>query len=139
MTVYKTANGRKIDFEQFVSSRETVPAVGNLRVNARGDQLDKNGNIIQSRDEVVVQQHRKGNVKEEVVSDSIRDAKAREGSAVPDHIPAHIESFDDVPSFTGQVATESETVDPMRNALARKIAEKLEEEQRNNRVMRGEM
>jgi len=32
---------------------ETMPAVGNIRVNARGDELGPNGKIIRKREDIV--------------------------------------------------------------------------------------
>jgi hypothetical protein len=51
--IYKTMQGKTIDFDQLRLSNELVPAVGNMKVNARGDELGPKGNIIKSRDEIV--------------------------------------------------------------------------------------
>jgi len=51
MTVYKTAKGRPIDMGKLMSQNELLPAVGNAKVNARGDKLGSNGKIVQKREE----------------------------------------------------------------------------------------
>jgi hypothetical protein len=51
MTVYKTAKGRPIDMGKLMSQNELLPAVGNAKVNARGDKLGANGKIVQKREE----------------------------------------------------------------------------------------
>jgi hypothetical protein len=51
MSVYKTAKGRPIDMGKLMSQNELLPAVGNAKVNARGDKLGQNGKIIQKREE----------------------------------------------------------------------------------------
>jgi len=51
MTVYKTAKGRPIDMGKLMGQNELLPAVGNAKVNARGDKLGPNGKIIQKREE----------------------------------------------------------------------------------------
>ena len=49
--VYKTAKGREIDMIKLVRQNELVPAVGNAKVNARGDKLGPGGKIIVKREE----------------------------------------------------------------------------------------
>lgn len=56
--IYKTMQGKTIDFDKIRLSNETVPAVGNMRVNARGDEI-AGGNIVRTRDEIVEQKTQK--------------------------------------------------------------------------------
>jgi len=51
--VYRTMQGREIDLDKLMSSNELTPAVGNMKVNARGDQLGSGGEIVKKREEVV--------------------------------------------------------------------------------------
>lgn len=54
--VYRTAvQGREIDLDQLMAKHEKMPAVGNVRVNARGDELGPNGEIIRTREEVLAE------------------------------------------------------------------------------------
>lgn len=71
---YRTAQGKNIDLEQLKLRNELTPAVGNMRVNARGDQLGPGGKVVKSREEML-DQHYKTNV-----------SKRRKG-AEPDVIP----------------------------------------------------
>lgn len=50
--IYKTMQGRVIDFDSLRVSNELTPAVGNMRVNARGDEIKPNGEIVKTRDEI---------------------------------------------------------------------------------------
>ena len=50
---YTTARGKTIDLDQLIKRNELTPAVGNARVNARGDELGPGGKIIRKREEVV--------------------------------------------------------------------------------------
>lgn len=43
---YKTARGKVVDMGTIVAKNEKVPAVGNMKVNARGDVIDPNGKIL---------------------------------------------------------------------------------------------
>lgn len=51
--VYRTANGKSIDLDQLIQRNELTPAVGNARVNARGDELGPGGKIVRKREEVL--------------------------------------------------------------------------------------
>jgi len=55
---YRTAQGKSIDLEKLKLQHELVQAVGNMRVNARGDQLGAGGEIVQAREEMVNQHYR---------------------------------------------------------------------------------
>ncbi len=50
---YQTFQGKKIDMDTLRQRNELTPAVGNARVNARGDQLGPGGKIVKNRDEVL--------------------------------------------------------------------------------------
>jgi hypothetical protein len=45
--------GREIDLEKLISQNELTPAIGNTRVNARGDELGPGGKIIRRREDIV--------------------------------------------------------------------------------------
>ena len=51
--VYKTLQGKLIDMDMLRQKNELTPAVGNVRVNARGDELGRGGKIVRSREEVL--------------------------------------------------------------------------------------
>lgn len=53
--LYKTMQGVEFDLEKFISKNETTPAIGNLNVNARGDELGPGGKIIRKREEIVAE------------------------------------------------------------------------------------
>jgi hypothetical protein len=57
--MYKTAQGKTIDMDKLMGQNELVPAVGNARVNARGDKLGPGGKIIQKREDVVAEYYDK--------------------------------------------------------------------------------
>lgn len=51
--VYRTLNGREIDMNKLALQNEMTVAVGNVRVNARGDELGPGGQIVRKREEVL--------------------------------------------------------------------------------------
>lgn len=46
MAKYRTAMGKEIDMSALAAKNERVRAVGNMKVNARGDTIDSQGNVI---------------------------------------------------------------------------------------------
>jgi hypothetical protein len=50
---YRTMRGREVDFEKLSLRNENTPAVGNMRVNARGDELGAGGKIIKTREQIL--------------------------------------------------------------------------------------
>tara|TARA_X000001036_G_C20160409_1_gene595186 strand:+ start:150 stop:575 length:426 start_codon:yes stop_codon:yes gene_type:complete len=49
----KSLRGKVVDMELLRKRNELTPAVGNARVNARGDELGPNGTILRKREEIV--------------------------------------------------------------------------------------
>jgi hypothetical protein len=50
---YRSAQGKTVDLGALVLQNETVRAVGNMNVNARGDRIDEQGNPIATRSEQI--------------------------------------------------------------------------------------
>lgn len=57
--VYKTAQGRSIDMGAIKLKHEQERAVGNMKVNARGDIVDEANQPIERREQQVRRQYRK--------------------------------------------------------------------------------
>lgn len=51
--VYRTMQGREIDLERLMRENELMPAIGNMKVNARGDELGPGGKIVRRREDIV--------------------------------------------------------------------------------------
>lgn len=51
--VHRTAKGKAIDMDMLRARHELTPAVGNARVNARGDELGPGGEIVRKREDIV--------------------------------------------------------------------------------------
>ena len=49
----RSMRGKSVDMDLLRKRNELTPAVGNARVNARGDELGPNGTIIRKREEIV--------------------------------------------------------------------------------------
>jgi hypothetical protein len=56
--VYKTANGKALNIDAIMSQNEESIAVGNMRVNARGDELGPGGKIERTRDKIMAEYYK---------------------------------------------------------------------------------
>lgn len=72
---YRTMRGRTVDVDQIVKKNELTPAVGNARVNARGDQLGPGGKIIKKREDLVKEHY-------EAAGKAVRDTGETESKEV---------------------------------------------------------
>ena len=55
---YQTFQGKQIDMDTLRQRNELTPAVGNARVNARGDELGPGGKIVRKREDVLEDYYR---------------------------------------------------------------------------------
>jgi hypothetical protein len=51
--IYRSMQGKEVDMNRLVNINELTPAVGNLKVNARGDELGAGGRIIRKREDIL--------------------------------------------------------------------------------------
>lgn len=54
-TIYRTMQGKEIDMGKLINQNETTIAVGNMRVNARGDKIGAGGQIVQTREQILAE------------------------------------------------------------------------------------
>lgn len=53
--MHRTMQGRMVDMEKLMNQNELMPAIGNVKVNARGDELGPGGKIVRKREEVMAE------------------------------------------------------------------------------------
>jgi hypothetical protein len=82
--VYRTAQGKTVDLGSLILQNETVRAVGNMGVNARGDRVDGQNRSIDSRNQRVGRQYARQTTN---VSDQ-RKIKARQDEMRADEVVA---------------------------------------------------
>jgi hypothetical protein len=51
--VYRSMQGKEVDMNKLILQNELTVAVGNAKVNARGDELGAGGKIIKKREDVL--------------------------------------------------------------------------------------
>jgi len=108
--VYRTAQGKMVDLGALQLQNENVRAVGNMRVNARGDLIDSHNDPIDSRNQQVSKQYRRQT--SNVSDDSLVKNKKQSPTelAVPDNNP------------TSVVVPEKSSIEPETSGLAAAIA-----------------
>lgn len=52
-TVYRSMQGRPVDMGALAAKNEMMPAVGNAKMNARGDELGPGGVVVRKREDIV--------------------------------------------------------------------------------------
>jgi hypothetical protein len=59
MAVHRTAQGKMVDMSRLASRNEKTRAVGNMNVNARGDIIDSNNQVIKDNTKRVKKSYQK--------------------------------------------------------------------------------
>ena len=69
---YKSANGKIVDMDGIRLKNEEIIAVGNMRTNARGDELGPGGRVVKTRNERMNENYKLHTMvpKDDVVHDS---------------------------------------------------------------------
>jgi hypothetical protein len=102
--VYKTAQGKAVDLGAIMLQNEQVRAVGNMNVNARGDKLDSDNRVVDTKPRQIQRQNaRTTNVSADPVQTSALKAKkarkinqASAQEPVP-HAPVPLTEIDETP------------------------------------------
>ena len=66
----RSMRGKEVDMEKLNLKNESLPAVGNMKVNARGDEIGKGGKVVRTREEIL-KDYYKANpraIKDEIVN-----------------------------------------------------------------------
>ena len=102
-----TNKGKVIDIETLIAQNSDTPAMGNMRVNAKGDLLGKNGEVVQ-RNEDRVRAYYEGNPKSSTAKSSLK-------GAMPDQEPQKQTAMD--PSVKTAQAQKTEADQSVMNPV----------------------
>lgn len=87
--IYRTAQGKTVDLGSLQLQNENVRAVGNMKVNARGDIIDSMNRPIATRNQQVARQYRRQTT-------NVTDASTiKKNTPSTDEIPTPPEDFQD--------------------------------------------
>ena len=86
--VYRTAQGKMVDLGALQLRNENVRAVGNMKVNARGDLIDSGNRSIDTRNRQVARQYRRQTT-------NVTDTPVKSSSSDTAAVPKPPEDFQD--------------------------------------------
>jgi len=86
--VYRTAQGKMVDLGALQLRNENVRAVGNMKVNARGDLIDSGNRAIDTRNRQVARQYHKQTT-------NVTDEPVRSSQSARPNVPKPPEDFQD--------------------------------------------
>ena len=111
---YKTAQGKSLDLGALQLQNESVKAVGNMGVNARGDKVGPNNSTVEGRTQSVTKQYKKQinrtNVSDDVVVVSKRSAQKQTQSQPASKAVETVEFIDEVPVTAEKPQVKTEPV-----------------------------
>jgi hypothetical protein len=82
--VYRSAQGKSVDLGTIMLQNEHVRAVGNMNVNARGDKLDQNNQVVETKPRQIQRQNaRTTNVSADPVQTSATKTKRAKKEKAP--------------------------------------------------------
>jgi hypothetical protein len=127
--IYTTAQGKQVDIESLRVSNEESIAVGNMKVNARGDKLGAGGKVVETRNQTQDQYYKLNTPmpveiaqaeQEQIVRQQVRSgARMSQGAPMAEPGPAPVvESAPEVVVPT----TSEDPVPGLRGSLAASLA-----------------
>jgi hypothetical protein len=129
--LYRTAQGRSLDIEKMRLQNEMVPAIGNMRVNARGDQLGPGGKIVRTREEIMDEVYRAkhDNHTHEATEGPIPNKSSKPNTAPSQAIPTSNKQKEFTPGTVG--ADTVEKAPTPKGGLAKAVAKAKKKDQEN--------
>jgi len=117
---YRTMQGKPIDMDLLRQRNELTPAVGNARVNARGDEIGPGGKIVRKREDV------------------LRDYYADNPQAAPDEVATVPEVQEEVVTKAQKKVAQSKVTKKATQAESQDVEDDWVEDEDGNFVKRGE-
>ena len=124
--VHRTARGQTIDMESLRLANEETIAVGNMKVNARGDELGFGGKIVKTRKEVADETYKVHTMvpQDDKVFTDAEDSQAVNTKPTSSGVETVV-TQEPKPTIEGFVAPKQEP-QVMRGGLAAALAKKVE-------------
>ena len=124
--VHRTARGQTIDMESLRLANEETIAVGNMKVNARGDELGFGGKVVKTRKEVADETYKVHTMvpQDDKVFTDAEDSQAVNTKPTSSGVETVVKQ-EPKPTIEGFVAPKQEP-QVMRGGLAAALAKKVE-------------
>jgi len=121
--VYTTANGRRINLDAIIAQNEESIAVGNMKTNARGDELGPGGKVERKRNEVMSEYYK---LNTPVATDSVPRShkKTVQKDLTDDWVEPAVDVLGEIaePYVEPEEVTEPEPTTKLRGSLAGSVA-----------------
>jgi hypothetical protein len=128
--VYTSANGKQINLDALIAQNEDTIAVGNMKVNARGDQLGAGGKVEKSKDQVMSEYY-KLNTPTAIDTPILPRETKKSKDLIDDWLEPIPEDIPDTVQDQPPIASENQT--GLRGSLADSVAKStLPEQQPKN-------
>lgn len=150
--IHRTAQGRTLDVTKINLQNELVPAIGNMRVNARGDQLGPGGKIVKTREQMMDDYYRANSQKNQKRAASedpeikrtangsldvipTRGGKAKRIEPIDEFKPGNIQVDETIKTPVETDNNQDEGVEKLKGGLAKAVAKakKTTEEKKTNK------
>jgi hypothetical protein len=127
--IYTTAQGKQVDIESLRVSNEESIAVGNMKVNARGDKLGAGGKVVETRNQTQDQYYKLNTPmpveiaqaeQEQIVRQQVRSG-ARMSQGAPMAEPGPAPTVETAPEVVAPTTPE-DPVPGLRGSLAASLA-----------------
>lgn len=116
--VYTTANGKRINIDAIVAQNEESIAIGNMKVNARGDELGPGGKVVRSKEKVMSDYYK---LNTPVATDHVPTPRETPKKDLVDDWIEPVESKDTINTPITNF-DETSVAKPLRGSLANSIA-----------------
>jgi hypothetical protein len=122
--IYTTAHGKPIDMDRLRVANEETIAVGNMKVNARGDKLGTGGEVSETRNQVQSNYNKLNTpVPVEIAPETASASTVASGAKVRQGAPVDLAQIPTPVERTEPVAEESVAAVPnLRSQLAQSLA-----------------
>jgi hypothetical protein len=147
--VYKSAMGKPVDMGALMLQNEQIRAVGNMNINARGDVLDSQNRVIESRNKTAQRQYRRQSSNTVPIPTTQNSKEAKNSQAASqtqdtfDDLPTDDFDLPGVTDAPSSAPTPDQSSDAPRGGLAaaiartREVKQELEKTQRQQQQAQG--
>lgn len=107
---YKTAAGKTIDMGSLQIKYEKTPAIGNMRVNARGDELTPDGRIVRRKEDVISEKYYELHTmipQEDAIVESSKPSTSNKNKAYKNKLEADLNPVKETPAIIKDESNEA--------------------------------
>jgi hypothetical protein len=102
---YRTAMGKTVDMGALMLQNESVRAVGNMAVNAKGDKLNSSNTVIDRKSHQINRQNKKQVASERIQTGTSNSSLKRTDAIEELNVVDPVDSFADIPMDEPEVET----------------------------------